>query len=129
MEEVASDAQIPLVSRPPFEISRQDAGQATIVAVRGELDIAHAPKLGLALSEIVREHPALLVIDLCSVEFVDSTGLSVLLNIRRRSVRLGIELRLACDIPATLRLLALTKLDRDFDVYDTVAEAISGTRR
>jgi len=65
------------------------------------------------------------VIDLCRVPFVDLRGLSVLLSARRRALQAGVELRVACDVKSTLRLLALARLDRDLDVHPTRAAALS----
>lgn len=112
---------------PPFGFSavREDAWPAALVRVVGELDIAGAPRLGVMLSEVLRERPARLVIDLNKLELLDSTGLSVLLNARRRAVRAGVELSLVCDVRATLRLLEITRLDRDFNVFPSVEAALA----
>lgn len=64
------------------------------------------------------------MIDLCRVSFIDPRGLSVLLSARRRALDAGVELILTCDVKATLRLFALTRLDRDFDVRPTTAAAL-----
>jgi anti-sigma B factor antagonist len=97
-----------------------------VLTVVGELELTRAPSFGVDVSEVLREQPELVVIDLCHASFVDSAGLSVLLNARRRSVRLGIELRIACDVPTTLQTLAVTRLDRDLDVYPTLEAALAG---
>ena len=92
----------------------------------GELELARAPSFGVDVSEVLRERPQVVVIDLCRSGFVDSAGLSVLLNAKRRSARLGVELRIACNVPTTLRTLAVTRLDRDLDVYPTLDAALAG---
>ena len=97
-----------------------------MLTVTGELELGRAPGFGVDVSEVLRERPQLVVIDLCRSSFVDSAGLSVLLNAKRRSARLGIELRIACDVPTTLRTLAVTRLDRDLDIYSTLDAALAG---
>jgi anti-sigma B factor antagonist len=92
--------------------------------VRGELDMASSPRLGIAITEVLRTGPEALVIDICDVEFVDSTGLGVMLEARRRCRRQGAALRIACDVETTLRLLQLTRLDRDFDIYASREDAL-----
>ncbi len=119
------DSLPPTFEQLRFSITRQDLDGVCVVAVHGELDLARAPQLGVAVSEALRSHPTRLVIDLCDVGFVDSGGLSILLNARRRAVRQGVELKLACDVESTLRLLSLTRLDRDFDVHATRHQAIA----
>lgn len=93
----------------------------------GELELSRAPSFAVDVSEVLRERPELVVIDLCRSSVVDSAGLSVLLNAKRRSVRQGIDLRIACDVATTLRTLEITRLDRDLDVYPTLEAALAGT--
>jgi anti-sigma B factor antagonist len=106
-------------------VNRLDIGPTAVLAVEGELDIAQTPTFGLSINEALRAGPPCLVIDLCEVAFLDSTGLAVLLNARRRTRRQGTKLKLVCDVESTLRLLRLTRLDRDFEVYPTLDEALA----
>ena len=52
------------------------------LAVRGEVDLATAPALEDALADAIRESDGALVVDLSGVEFLDSSGLKVLLRAR-----------------------------------------------
>jgi anti-sigma B factor antagonist len=52
------------------------------VAVRGEVDLAAAPALETALDEAIRGSAGAFVVDLSDVEFLDSSGLNVLLRAR-----------------------------------------------
>jgi anti-anti-sigma factor len=108
-----------------FEVTHRHWGHASVLDVCGELDLAHAPALGIAVHQALGTNPRRLVIDLCRVPFIDPRGLSVLLSARRRALGAGVELILACDVKTTLRLLALTRLDRDFDIRPTRAAALS----
>ena len=64
--------------------------------VEGELDIATAPRMMAALNEAIAEMDAPLVVDLTGVVFMDSTGLALLMNARRRVVRLGQGFAIIC---------------------------------
>ena len=108
-----------------FNVVQRTVGRQTILAARGELTHSHAPELARAVHHALATKPQPLVIDLDDVALVDWHGLFVLLNARRRSLRLGVELSLACEVPATLRLLARMPLDRDFDILPSPAEALS----
>ena len=61
------------------------ADDATVVSLAGELDIASAPGLERQLEAAQSSEPVKLVIDLTALEFIDSTGLRVLLTARRRA--------------------------------------------
>lgn len=109
---------------PELEISRSSAGSTVVLAIKGELDSARAPRLAAAINEALDARPERLLVDLCEVNFLDTTALSVLLSARRRTNNRGIAMRLACDDPTTLRLLDLTRVRGDFELYPTRDEAL-----
>src|SRR3954453_12320001 len=57
-------------------------GTAWVVSLGGELDLYNAAHVGAALSGACAEAPELIVVDLGEVEFIDSTGLGVLIEAR-----------------------------------------------
>jgi anti-sigma B factor antagonist len=63
------------------------------------------------------------------VEFIDSTGLSVLLNALRRVTRQQGALALAVSNPTVLRLFEITRLDSTFDIAPTRQDAIARVQR
>lgn len=62
----------------------------------GELDIATAPRMIAALNDALAEMESPLVVDLSDVVFMDSTGLALLMNARRRVVRRGHGFAIVC---------------------------------
>lgn len=108
----------------PLVLGREVIGATSVISAVGELDIATCPRFGVEISEVLRTSPAQIVIDLSGVDFLDSTGLSVLLNARRRALRQHIALKLVCSVPRTLRLFDLTRLRADFDVYESREQAL-----
>lgn len=99
-----------------------------LLVLRGDLDIARTPALQVAINETLRAHPAALVIDLCRVTFADSTALALLLSAQRRASQQGIPLQLACDRERILELLALTRLDREFEIHGSRRAALRAAR-
>jgi anti-sigma B factor antagonist len=67
-----------------------------VLVVDGELDIATAPRMIAALNEALADMAAPLVVDLSSVVFMDSTGLALLMNARRRVIRRGHGFAIVC---------------------------------
>lgn len=63
----------------PFDVSVRDAGEHVLVAVRGELDLAVADDLEGILLPLVREGRHA-ILDLRDLEFMDSTGVRVLVS-------------------------------------------------
>ena len=72
-----------------FDVST-DADGVPVVRIAGELDISNAEELGDALESLVAKGPTALVFDFGDLQFMDSSGIALLLRI---SARVG-EVRL-----------------------------------
>jgi anti-sigma B factor antagonist len=103
--------------------STEHAG-VPVLGVRGEVDVSTAPRFRQALLEMASHGPAVVVVDLDGVAFIDSTGLGVLVSGLKRLRSLGGDLLLVCTQPHILRVLEVTRLDRAFDVHATIASAV-----
>ncbi|MGH3009088.1 MAG: STAS domain-containing protein [Gaiellaceae bacterium] len=106
---------------PVSGVEKRDG--ATVVSLTGELDLYNAEDVRAALLECCAEEPAVLVVDLEHVTFIDSTALGVLIEARSRLAdRSGF--RLAAPGLETRRALEVSGLDRHFSVFDTVEAAL-----
>lgn len=84
-------------------------GDATVVRIAGELDLATAPDLTALLdSAALRPGIGTLILDLGDVEFVDAAGVAALLQARARCADHQITLRLRGVHARVRRVLALT---------------------
>lgn len=99
----------------------RDGGER-LLSPAGRLDAASAPVLQGALAAALAEEETHLLVDLSAVEFLDSTGLGVLVGGLKAARKAGGDLRLASPSPPVARLLRLTTLDRVFRVLES-AEA------
>lgn len=77
-------------------MKRSQSDGYELLTVDGELDIATAPRMISALSEALTDMAFPLVVDLSRVVFMDSTGLALLMNARRRAMRLGQGFAIVC---------------------------------
>lgn len=95
-----------------------------VVAVEGELDILTAPELR---SEVTGRIPtvSLIVLDLDGVQFLGTSGLAALIEIREDAHRAGTELRLACTERRVLRPLGIAGLHHLFDIHDDIEAALT----
>lgn len=64
-------------------VTSQEAGRATVLTVAGELDYDTADELGRHITESLRHQPAVLVLDLTGITFMDSMGMSLFLGAHR----------------------------------------------
>jgi anti-sigma B factor antagonist len=106
--------------------TRQADNGVTVVAPTGRLDVAGAPALKEAISEVVKNGPSRIVIDMQGVSFVDSTGLGSVISALKQIRGSQGELRLAAPNQQARVVLELTTLDRVFPYYATVEEALTG---
>ncbi len=106
--------------------TRQTDSGITVVAPTGRLDVAGAPALKDAISEVVKSGPPRIVIDMEGVSFVDSTGLGSVISALKQIRGSQGELRLAAPNQQARVVLELTTLDRVFPYYATVEEALTG---
>lgn len=102
-------------------------GDSTVVRIQGEIDLYTAPKLRDYLVELVRSGHHNLIIDMEHVEFIDSTGLGVLVNLLKRIRIYDGSLRLVCTHERIIKLFRITVLPKAFPIHDTVAEAVAAT--
>lgn len=105
--------------------SRAVAGH-TVVEVHGEVDVYTAPMLRERLLELINGGAHRLVVDLSRVDFLDSTGLGVLVGALKRLRTSGGVLALVCPKESLLKIFRITALDRVFPLYDSVEAATAG---
>ncbi len=106
--------------------TRQTEGGITVVAPTGRLDVAGAPALKDAITEVVKSGPPLVVIDMEGISFVDSTGLGSVISALKQIRGSQGDLRLAAPNQQVRVVLELTTLDRVFPYFATVEEALTG---
>ena len=84
----------------------------SVVSVRGELDISSAPAFKQALDGARASDACTLVVDLAGLEFIDSTGLRVLLAGKQRAAAGGGDLLIRNPRAQVRRLLELLSAER-----------------
>ncbi|GAA2374291.1 STAS domain-containing protein [Dactylosporangium salmoneum] len=105
-----------------MELSVRSEASAAVVTATGELDIATTPQLRQFLHAVLDEHDTPLVVDLTAVQFIDSTGLGVLVSVFKRLAGRGQALTLVSPHERLLRIFRLTALDRVFTIVPALPE-------
>src|SRR6476661_2736137 len=96
---------------PRFELSEERPDAHTLVlAVAGEIHVTTAPEFGTRLAAAITGEVIGVVLDLAEVVFIDSTGLSVLLDGLRQVTLAGGTLALVVTNPTVMRLFEITHL-------------------
>jgi len=98
-------------SRQDFNLRAERDGDRMLVALAGELDLTTAPELEETLDKATPY--SLLEINLASLDFIDSSGLRLLLSERDRAGRSGAELRIIGASGAVAQVFAISGLDAE----------------
>jgi anti-sigma B factor antagonist len=116
-------------AEPKFRVQERVVDdRATVVAVEGEIHVSTAPDFSAMLSATVDGGRTSLVLDLTGVMFIDSTGLSVLLNALRQVTHAGGQMAVVCSNPTVLRLFEITRLDTTFDIHAELEPALAAVQ-
>ena len=111
----------------PVELATEQDGDVVRVALSGELDMSTAASVEERLMEL--EQGASLegvVLDLRDVRFIDSTGLSLLINADRRARRAGWRVTIVSGSGAPRRILDTTGLKARLDIVEQASDVDPG---
>jgi anti-sigma B factor antagonist len=100
-------------------------GEKTVIVVGGEIDVYTAPKLREQIVQLVDDGHYRLVVDMEQVEFLDSTGLGVLVGGLKRVRAHDGSLDLVCTQERILKIFRITGLTKVFPVHSSVSEAVA----
>jgi anti-sigma B factor antagonist len=104
----------------PFSVTVNTDGDRSTVFLRGELDLSGVDRAREAVEQAEASDASLLVLDLSELEFIDSTGLEVVLRAARRAHDSGRRLIVARPSRYVRRLLSMTAIDQSLDVVEDV---------
>jgi len=96
-----------------------------VIQLGGEVDVYTSPRLKQEMVDLLNRGLVNLVVDLNAVEYLDSTGLGVLIGGLKRAREREGDLRLICDNMRILRIFEITGLTKIFDVDRTEADALA----
>ena len=100
-------------------------GDVITISFSGELDISRADDVERELERIEGERPSLVVFDLRGLEFLDSTGLRVILGADSRGRRDGRRVVIVPGPDSVHRVFRVTLLDRRLEFAES-PEAVGG---
>jgi len=107
-----------------LSLETREVGSRTIVSVGGEIDVYTAPKLRDQISELVADDRHDLLIDLEGVDFLDSTGLGVLVGGLKKVRAQDGSMELICSQDRLLKIFRITGLAKVFTIHDSQAAAL-----
>jgi anti-sigma B factor antagonist len=107
-----------------FRVEVNTEGRAAIFTVSGELDLASSPSLEAEFERVLGTDSEQLVLDLRGLEFMDSTGLSIIVKAHQRLTQDGRTLYLIRGPQQVQRLLDLTGVAERIQLVDSPEEIL-----
>jgi len=99
-------------------------GDTSIVTLVGEIDVYTAPRLRQALIDLVSQGATDIVVDMDRVDFLDSTGLGVLVGGLKRVKSTDGDLRLVVTQDRIMKIFDITGLSKVFPIHGSLEEAV-----
>ncbi|HEY3249061.1 MAG TPA: STAS domain-containing protein [bacterium] len=105
-----------------WHVEHETIGEAVVLHVHGEIDLATAPKLAQHLASLPGDAPV--VVDFTHVEYLDLTGVRALEDFHAQSIAADRPVIVVGPLPQVRRILDLVGLGRRLRIVDTVAMAL-----
>jgi anti-sigma B factor antagonist len=105
-----------------FRVTTEQRDDQVHLAVSGELDLASAPRIEEALRGVEEQSPAVVVLDLRGLEFMDSTGLRTILAADARAKEAGRRLVVVEGDENIRRVFEVTRLYDRVEIVRDPAE-------
>jgi anti-anti-sigma factor len=101
-----------------LEVTTQDSGGHVTVSLKGELDLSSVGKVEEELERVEKDGPAVLVLDLSQLSFLDSTGLRAVVTADERARSGGRRLVIVRGPDPVQRVFAITRLEERLEMVD-----------
>jgi anti-sigma B factor antagonist len=110
-----------------FSVEVRDGDRAVVIGVSGELDLASSPALERELERGAASRAEFVIVDLRRLEFMDSTGLSVLVRAHQRATESGQRFGVVRGPQQVQRLLTLTGVADRLTLGESPEELLTGS--
>jgi anti-anti-sigma factor len=108
------------------EIDERDGDDIVVARLSGELDIAGAERIGKRIAEAVPSSARGVVVDMSDLEFIDSSGVSMLFALARRVGSRRQELRVVAPAGRPVaRVLQIVEFERAAPVHVDLDSAVA----
>jgi anti-sigma B factor antagonist len=104
-------------------VTTRHVGRRAVIAPTGTIDVATAPELWRACEASLRAGALEVWLDLGQTEFMDSSGLKVVLGLRRRVDELRRRLAIVCPLGRVRRVFELAGVDSALPLHTSLADA------
>ena len=109
-----------------MEIKITNREGARIIELSGDIDMYTSPELRTQLLSLIAQKTPIIMVDLASVTYIDSSGIATFVEGLKGMMPYSGRLKFF-GIPARVKeIFNFSKLDKVFDMYGTVEDAVNG---
>ncbi|AAC65524.1 anti-sigma F factor antagonist [Treponema pallidum subsp. pallidum SS14] len=112
----------------PMELKVRQSGGICVVDISGDMDLYHSYKLKDLVLKLFDRGPRCIVIDLEAVEYIDSSGIGVLIYLCSTVKKLKIHFFISGVHGSVKKVIELTRLLNYFPIAESVDEALARAR-
>ena len=109
----------------PLDITESVREEVTVLTLKGRLTLGESNLVRERISQLAAAGHHKIVVDLSGVEYIDSTGLGILVICFTSLKKVGGALKLVNPNKRNVELLLLTKLHTVFEVFTEVQDAVN----
>ena len=109
-----------------LRVDASDHGDVSVLSPVGDIDLHTAPVVGRHIEELEAAGRRTVVVDLTSVDFLDSSGLGMFVAAQQRLSAAGGGLRIACPPPHAQKVFRITRLAEVIPIFGSVADSVDG---
>ncbi len=108
-----------------LEFTKEEQGDIVLLTLKGNLDALTASDLRPTIDELVTNRKTKVIFDLHELTLIDSSGVGAIVSLFKRVRTLGGDVKIARLSNQPKEIFRLLRLDRAFDLFETLEEARS----
>jgi anti-sigma B factor antagonist len=108
-----------------LEYEKNERGDITVFSLKGNLDALTAPSLKKEIEGLLAARRIFVVFDLSNLELIDSSGVGAIVSLFKRVRTLHGDVKIAQLTGQPAEIFKLLRLDRAFEIFDTIDGAVS----
>ena len=107
-----------------MEVAQTDQDNIRILAINGDIDLNHSPKLREILRGLTNEKCPSLLVDFSNVNYIDSSGLATFVEYYQGSRKYSGKIAMAGMSQRVQSVFELVRLGEIFSIKETVDDAL-----
>lgn len=108
-----------------IQVQIEERGTTTIVAPEGDVDLSCSRALQTHIRDVFSKKPSRVIVDLESVQYMDSSGVATLVEGMQIARKSGVTLVLCCLQPRVQSIFEIARLEKVFTIVDGLDEALA----